>query len=178
METVYVLQIVTILVSVINIIFTLLVSIYTNRAQNVANIVAKQRLVFLQQYREKSSLLLTLCTPDVLARSSDTHFEKELLQISFELKSLFKQCYDEENLILLEIDKVVSTALEFKENTGNLSNRENLNRSIQHLFLLINTYDLAYWRFIIDQASGRRYKVDDFDKYYADAEKRFKNHIL
>ena len=57
MQIVYILQIITIIVSVVNIAMTMLVSIYTNRVQNIAKTIANQRLKFLQEYREKSSEL-------------------------------------------------------------------------------------------------------------------------
>lgn len=171
MQIVYILQIITIIVSVVNIAMTMLVSIYTNRVQNIAKTIANQRLKFLQEYREKSSELLTLCSPRLLCECHDFDTVRNIVLVSYELKNIFKGCYPEERRILEQIDNVVECALLYKDN---MELENELNHSILTLYNLINIYDLAYWRFIIDQTSGSKYKVDDFDSYYKEAEKRYK----
>lgn len=172
MEVVYILQIITIAVSIVSVVSSVIVSVKTNKTQNIAKIVANQRLIFLQQYREKSSLLLTLCSPEIISGAQDGSFERELLQTSYELKSIFKACYKQESELLRLIDTVVENAFLFKK-TNSAEDKDRLNEAIKQLFRLINIYDVAYWRFIIDQTSGKNYKIDNFDSYFYEAEKTF-----
>ena len=173
METVYILQIITIVVSVFSVISTVVVNLITNKSNNVSNIVANQRLSFLQEYRKKSSLLLALCSPSILAEKKNDYLERQIILTSYELKNIFKGCYEEERVILNKIDAVVNIAMRFRKNPENTELQAILEQANAELFQVINVYDLAYWRFIIDQSSGKKYKVDDFDKYYVDAERRY-----
>ena len=171
MNLVSALQIVTIVVSILNIIATSIIAITTVKSQNIANIVAKQRLSFLEQYRLLSSKLFTICSPIVIKENGVSI--EDIIQTSYQLKSIFKSCYEEERQINTAIDELLDATFDFIKNKNDNQQEAQLMDKINCLFELINTYDLAYWRYIIDQSVGKRYQVDDFDAYYSKAEQKF-----
>ncbi len=164
-------QLLTISVSLLTLIVTSIIAIRTSKSQNVANIIASQRIRFLEQYRQLSSELLTLCTPMVL-KNSKTDIKK-IVHIAYSLNSIFRTCYKEEHEIVISINNLVHTTFNFIDDFNNSELEEELNNNILNLTYLLEIYDLAYWRFIIDQSIGDNFKVDDFEIYYSNATQRF-----
>ncbi len=70
---------------------------------------------------------------------------------------------------------MVDTAIKFSNDTDNNQLQIELGKKLNNLENLINIYDHAYWRFIIDQSAGKKYMVDDFDKYHKNAKEQFES---
>lgn len=172
MDLLTIVQLLTLVVSLLSIIITAIIAIRTSKSQNIANTIATQRIRFMEQYRQLTSTLLTLCSPIIL--NSNQLDIREILQTAYSLKGILRTCYEEERMIVNSVNSLLNSSFEFINNPNNPKLEEAVNNDISHIIQLIETYDLAYWEFIIDQATGLHFKVDDFEVYYSNAEQRFK----
>lgn len=170
MEWLEIFQLLTIPVSLLALVVTSIITIRTSKSANIANTIAAERIKFLEEYRALTAKLLTLCSPEVIKKESADI--SEIVHTAYTLKSIFRTCYEEEKRINSSVDCLLKATFEFIDNKND-SNEQVLNNNICNLFHLIEIYDLAYWRFIIDQSIGTHYKVDDFEKYYHNAMHRF-----
>ena len=173
MEWFEILDSLSIPISILTLIITSLVALRTSSAQNVSTTIVHQRIKFLEQHREATSRLLTLCSPIVLKNENINI--KEIVQAAYTLKSLFRTCYEQEKEIESAINNLLDSTFDFIKQKGNRNAEELLNNSIAQLSNRIEIYDLAYWKYIISQSTGSRLSGEDLDFYYAESMKLFEN---
>lgn len=169
METVYILQAITIVVSVVSVGLNVMISILTNNRKQISDIVAKRRLNHLQQYRTGISKLAAICNPEAIVSNEIKAFNYTLSSEIMKLAIIFKGVYRPEQEILSEIEQLKKIALAFYSEQNNKELKNQLETQLEKLVDLINIYDLAYWRFIINQATGKNISNDFFGKFYEKA---------
>jgi hypothetical protein len=173
MEIVYILQVITISVSIISVFINAFLTLSVNKRKQISDTVAKQRLLFLQQYRNLFSQIIALCDVNSIMFCEQKNFYFELCEKIIKLKILFKRIYSQEKELLYQIDKLRDCAITFYQSNADVKNMNALKDQVDTLYQLIDIYDLAYWRFIINQASGKNVESDNFDKIYEKVKKEY-----
>lgn len=174
METVYILQIITIGVSILTIFINGWVSLSSVKKQNVANIVTAQRLENLNQYRILSSNLISLCNPLIIKNNWDNSYLETVKKEENKLKIIFKTVYQAEMELVDSLEDMVTLAYDYYFDKNNKELEQNLIEKIDKLYDKINTYDLAYWRYIINQSEGKSYDQLDFDHFWEESKSEYK----
>ncbi len=185
---VIILQIVTLAISAIALVTELFSALVINKKTLTSEIVAKQRLIFMEQIRSSVENIMCLCDIHIIEKYRETDKEVlgtgdvesvylyKLLLEANKIKLLLKKCFKQEAEINETMDELVEIAVDCYENSNNKSHEEYaglLKEKSHKFFSLINRYDLAYWDFIIAQASGSYIKSEDFDRIYQKHENKF-----
>lgn len=173
---VLILQIVTIVVSVMSIGINSFIIIFQSRKKNYLDFVTRQRQSNMLQLRETAAVVLSLAAPEsveTFRKSGDASFVPKLLKSAFDIELLLKRCYKPEAELLEEQKKLVDGAIAF------FGGAENLYAGAMAKYkYLVSVYDHADWRFLKKQVSGKAIDSDEYFRIYkktlqeaADAEK-------
>ena len=167
-----ILQIITISITALLGALNVYMALSMNKSKQIVDIVAKQRLIFLEQYRLLTAEIMATCDCNSILLQQDKEFFYTLSLKVHKFKNLFKGVYWQEKELIEETTKVHNLAIKFF-NEHSDENKHDLSKQLERFFFLINIYDLAYWRFIINQADGTHIKPDDFDAFYEKAKREY-----
>lgn len=163
METVYILQIVTISITVVTLLANILVTLFTNRQKNYNEIITTSRLEFMKSNRDNAaSFVAEAKNIAFLIKTKNKQIDLKPLynahaQICLALKSY--NAIDKE--IITVANRVVAlTEQSVAENKPN----DNIAYAIGQFERLINIYDDADWKFIKQQFNSTSKNSADFDE--------------
>lgn len=177
METVYILQIITIGITLISLVANICVTIFENRKTNYVEIITSSRLEFMKNNRTEAASFIVLCRKFALGMRSDHSYDIDKiddLYMSFEKIKLFlKPCYSIDSRIIKSGEKIVSSiedAVLKKEIDINVFLSE-----INVFEKLFSVYDAADWKFVKEQFNGKNGKSMHFDEICDEFERKFNN---
>ena len=159
---VLILQVLTIVVSVSSLVFTLLSSIRENNKKNYIKVVTEQRLKNKSIVRENTKNLLAYSNPHTIQLlTADTMLK--CAESAAAIETVLKALYSEDNEVLISVNNLVS---EIAKQVSDGNNEQALIAARERLTREFSIYDLADWRFIKQQANGRKSDSDEFDEIY------------
>ena len=167
--TVLILQIVTIVVSVCTLAFNLLSTSRENSKKNYIKVVTEQRLKNKSIIRDNIKNLLAYSNAHTLDSLTDETVKK-CAESAAAIETVLKDVYPEDNEVLKAVNNLVS---EIAKQLATGNNAQAVACARQKVLREFSVYDLADWRFIKQQSTGRKTDTDDFDKIYKDTLKKF-----
>ena len=160
--TVLILQIVTILVSISSLIFNLLSNARENNKKNYIQVVTEQRLKNKSIVRENIKNMLAYSNPHTL-NFVNSETVKKIAESSAAIETVLKGLYPEDNMVLTSANNLVS---EIAKQVSDGNNEQGVITAREKLLYEFSVYDLADWRFIKQQSSGKKSDSAEFDKIY------------
>ena len=167
--TVLILQIVTILVSISSLTFNLLSTVRENSKKNYIKVVTEERLKNKAIVRDNVKTLLALSNASTMADITATTLEK-CAESAAAIETVLKSNYDEDNNVLTAVNTLVATMANC---IGDKSSNEELASARENLLREFSIYDLADWRFIKQQSTGKKSDSDDFNAIYAEIRENY-----
>lgn len=162
METVYILQVVTICITALTLVINVLITLKTSRQNNYNKIITESRLEFMRQNRINATQFIAEANNIVFSlKQKNNKIDLKPLYCSFaHLRVALKSYNDIEseilgtgNNILLSVEKSIN---------DNVIDGD-LITQIEAFTHLINIYDDADWKFIKLQFNSSNKKSEDFD---------------
>ena len=86
------------------------------------------RCCYFKQYRKHSSELSKLCHACIIKEK--TIEIKSIIEKSYLIKSIFKDCYEEEHEIIVALNELVDTAINFSNDTDNHQSQIELGKDL------------------------------------------------
>ena len=162
MEIVYILQVVTICITVVTLAVNVFVTLITSRQSNYNKIITKSRLEFLKRNRDNAAQFAAEAKNIALKlKCADKTVDMKTLYFSYEQICIALKPYNAIDNKILDAGKTVLSLVEQSILDGEL-NSELIN-SINEFVKLINIYDDADWKFIKQQFNSTNKKSEDFD---------------
>lgn len=172
METVYILQIVTISITVLTLIVNVLVTALTNRQKNYNEIITNSRIEFMKSNRNNAAKFTAEAKNIVyLLKSGKSEINLKTLYVYFEYLSISLKVYNAIDNEIIDSGKRVIDLVEQSVLCGSLQN--DLLDAIDKFSRLINIYDDADWKFIKQQFNSTNKNSDDFDKICNDIKSKY-----
>lgn len=165
MDIIIILQIITIVVSIIALLINSYITVETNKANQISEVVAKQRITFLEKIRSSYAKINTICNPIILKNSNKNKIVKEIIFEISSLSILFRKNFDIDKRLVDKLDAIQEASFQYIE-VQNDVNSATLLELLKEFSGMVTLYDLAYWQYIINQANGRNYDGESFDDIY------------
>ena len=169
--SVLILQIVTILVSISSLVFNLVSAIRENNKKNYIKVVTEQRLKNKIIVRENVKDLLAYTNTHTLGLLTDETLKK-CAESEASIETVLKNLYPEDNAVINSVHNLI---LEIAKQITDGNNEQALGIAREKLLMEFSIYDLADWRFIKQQANGKKTDSEDFDKIYRKVSEQYNN---
>lgn len=175
MDTIIILQIVTIVISVISIFINYSLTVRENSKNNFLNYTTNHRLSTLLTVREKVATIINLTTPITIIKIKEENekgYIKELLQNLCEFEMILKKIYTEEEELLSMANQLCHLAIKFYDEDDKLliNQIELISNKFKYLFSI---YDTADWEFIKAQTRGKFFDNEEFLDFYNTYKNKF-----
>ncbi len=163
MDTVYLLQVITISITVLTLVINALITWFSNRQKNYNGIITNSRLDFMKRNRENSSIFIAEVRNVVfMLKCGKNEIDIKNIYYYFEQLSVSLKTY---NKIDKKIDDTGKLIIEMIEKSiQSKEAKDGLIDVIDDFSRLINIYDDADWKFIKQQFNSTSKKSEDFDK--------------
>jgi predicted GNAT family N-acyltransferase len=168
---VLVLQIITVVFSVISVIVNVLISNSQLYKQNFIKVETEQWKELYKKNLLALSKVYALTSPDI-ANDEVQASIKEALYYSAELKFTLKEIYYEEAELISVMEDIIKLSIQNLKSSSKKTCRE-LKMAREKFYFLGTIYDKANLEFILSQAKGRRFNSLDFIKIYNRVRRRF-----
>ena len=175
MDTLVLLQLVTITFTIVSLVVGYLLKLHEIHNDNKTTMFTDKLITSLHVLRENIAVILTASNPSTI-RESDKAKAKELFIIKIPLgevnnaistiKSIFFPFYPQENSLLASLDKLKHDLEKFTDNVDSIELEDKLKRQIREVYLEYALYDRAMWSAIIKQTTQSAYNFYTFDEYY------------
>lgn len=163
MDTVYILQIVTICLTALSLLVNVVVTLRTSKQENYNNIITTSRLNFMNQNRNNATQFVAEAKSIVLMlKCKKNDIDLKPLYYSFSQISIALKSYNSIDKEILDAGNNVVSLVEQSISKGSLD--EALLTKINEFSRLINIYDDADWKFIKQQYNSSNKKSEEFDK--------------
>ncbi len=173
MDTALLVCLITSSLSILTFVVTFIFNLSSNKSNNTKDIIVKQRVKTLDNYRCSCKDFLALIKPEVIDDFKKNKEKKmiytlELSKAKSSLDLILKPFFETEEKINNLTDKIVKLCFLYYSNPNEKSKLE-IEELSNELLVLFSLYDWAYWRFIQEQKDGIL-KDDNgsFDKNYND----------
>lgn len=155
MNTVIVLQIITIIISFLTLVSNTAITINENRKTHYVEFTTSSRIQVLNKTRELIAKLAAMTDPMVINNvSSNSEYYLQLCKIKYDLNILLKDINEEERVLKTLINTTVETADKYLK-SHSLENEQELHQCINTIMSLYAIYDSTDWRFIKEQSIGK-----------------------
>jgi len=162
METVYILQIITICITALSLFINVFITLKTSKQENYNNIITKSRLEFMNQDRKNAAQFVAEAKNIVaMMKCGKNVTDLKPLYYSFAQISIALKPYNSIDKQILDSGKQVLSLAE--QSVINASLDDKLSIQIDEFVHLINVYDDADWKFIKQQFNSSNKKSEDFD---------------
>ncbi len=175
METLVLLQLVTIAFTIISLVVGYLLKLHEIHNDNKSMMFTDKLINGLHTLRENVAIILASANPSTIKESNDSK-KKELYLIKIPLgeintaissiKSIFFPFYPQENSLLASLERLKNDLELFVDNPNNIEVEGKLKRQIREVYLEYALYDRAMWSAIIKQTTQSEYNFYTFDEYY------------
>ena len=169
--TVLILQIVTILVSISSLTFSLLSTVRENNKKNYIKVVTEERIKNKSIVRENIKNLLAISNVHTI-----DYFSVETVKKSAEsaaaIETVLKNVYTEDNNVLMAVNNLVD---EIAKQVDKGNNTQAVIAAREKVLREFSIYDLADWRFIKQQSTGKKVDSDDFNEIYKETLEQYDN---
>lgn len=172
MDTVYILQVITICITALTVVINVLVTSITNRQKNYNEIITESRLEFMQNNRNNAANFTAEAKNIILKLNcGKNEIDVKDLYTAFERICLALKPYN-------AIDKEITDAGRHVVNLierSVIKNRPDgeLTAAVNEFEKLFNIYDDADWKFIKQQFNTTKKKSEDFDKICNDIKAKY-----
>lgn len=160
-----VLQGITIFVTVITLIANLISTKKENAKARMVEITIKHRLEEMKELKTFSAQYLTYLNPIIISTISEKEYSLKLLTLHNQIKNLLKIKYEQDKVLLQEMEIAKQIALQYNK-TKNNQIKVSLNNCIKNLYSLFSLYTYANWVCIKEQSYGKELKSIDYRKVY------------
>lgn len=175
MDTILLLQVITVAITLLSLVVTVVTNHVLNNKNNIISTITMQRIKNLDQIHGGMHDLLALLRPAVIDDYRDSYkkadspsppFYREKLAYSInQLKSVMPPFYPQEKEVIALMEDAIELAYAYYEQpTEALASGINAMR--KELYKKISIYNWALYEFIQNQATGKRYSAEAYDKYY------------
>ncbi len=172
MDTVYVLQIITICITALSLFINVFVTLRTSKQENYNNIITTSRLNFMNQNRNNAAQFIAEAkNVAMMLKCKKKDIDLKPLYYSFSQISIALKSYNFIDKEILDAGNNVLGLAEKSIFNGSLD--ETLLTKINEFSHLINIYDDADWKFIKQQYNSSNKKSEEFDKICDDITKRY-----
>lgn len=172
METVYILQIVTISITALTLVINVLITILTNKQKNYNEIITSSRIKFMMNNRENSAKFIAEARNIVLLlKRGKSEIDVKMLYAYYEQLCISLKVYNDIDSKIVGSGKRVIDLIEQSIIIGSLQNE--LPDTIDNFSHLINIYDDADWKFIKQQFNSTKKKSADFDKICTELKSKY-----
>ena len=163
MDTVYILQVVTICITALTLGINVLVTLITNKQKNYNEIITQNRIEFMLRNRDNAAKF-TAEARDIMLKlkRKDNSVEVKNLYLAFEQICLVLKPYNSIDKEIINAGNNIIALIEHSLLDGCLNN--SLPEAINEFAKLFNIYDDADWKFIKQQFNSTNKSSDDFDK--------------
>lgn len=163
MDTVYILQVVTICLTALSLLVNVVVTLRTSKQENYNNIITTSRLNFMNQNRNNAAQFVSEAKSIALMlKCKKKDIDLKPLYYAFTQISIALKSYNSIDKDILDAGNNVVTLIEQSISNGSLD--ETLSAQIEEFSRLINIYDDADWKFIKQQYNSSNKKSEEFDK--------------
>lgn len=163
METVYILQIVTISITALTLVINVLVTTLSNRQKNYNEIITNSRIEFMKSNRENSARFTAEARNIVLLlKRGKSEIDLKSLYAYFEQLCISLKTYNDIDKAIIDSGRRVIDLIERSIVGGSLQSE--LPDAIDKFSHLFNIYDDADWQFIKQQFNSTTKQSKDFDK--------------
>lgn len=167
MDTIYILQIITIVITVITLIINVFVTLKTSKQENYNSIITKSRLDFMNQDRISSAQFIAEAKNIALMiKNGNNSMDLKPLYYAFTQISIALKPYNTMEKKILDSGNGIIDLIEQSITNSKLD--QTLSTRIDEFVRLINIYDDADWKFIKQQFNSTKKKSEDFDKICED----------
>lgn len=174
MDTVYILQIITICLTALTLVINVLVTLITNRQKNYNEIITSSRLEFMVRNRENASKFIAEAKNiGLMLKCGKSQIDVKPLYTYFEQLGISLKTYNDIDEKIICVGKRVIGLVEQSVLSGNPQNE--LSDAIDEFSRLVNIYDDADWKFIKQQFNSTTKKSEDFDKICDDIQSKYKD---
>lgn len=187
MELLTILQIITISTSVLSLLTSYIFRTIEKKKDAMTSLYSDQLIKSLHSLRADISEILTLANPDTIEELIENNkkelksvpfFERDLITHIENIKSILFPYYPQEAELFQKLDKVHKLALAYKNNTSDLTLKQNLINANQKLYISFSLYDRGMWEAIIKQTTEHKYDGYVFDQTYENISNEVNIHIL
>lgn len=174
MDTVFILQVVTISITVLTLVVNVLVTTLANKQKNYNEIITNSRLDFMKSNRDNAAKFTAEARNIVLMfQSGNYNIDVKPLYTYFEQLSIALKTYNSiDNEIITAGNRVVGL---IEQSVINKKSNDELPKAIKEFSDLINIYDDADWRFIKKQFNSTTKKSEDFDEICNEVKKKYRD---
>jgi len=163
METVYILQIVTICITTLTLIINVLVTLITNKQKNYNEIITNNRIAFMLRNRDNATKFLAEAKDLIFKlKSGSNSIDLKPIYLSHEQICLALKPYNNIDKNIITVSNMVIELAEQSVLSRCLN--DSLSDAVNEFAKLINIYDDADWKFIKEQFNSTNKKSADFDK--------------
>jgi len=163
METVYILQIITICLTAFSLFINVLITLKTNKQENYNNIITKSRLDFMNQDRINAA--------QFIAEAKNIATLVNCKKAAIDLKPLFYS-FAQINIALKPYNEMERKILDVGQSIVDSAEKSVIDKHLDETYLarideftqLINIYDDADWKFIKQQFNSSNKNSEDFDR--------------
>ena len=174
MDTVYILQVVTICVTALTLVINVLVTLLTNKQKNYNEIITNSRLEFMVSNRNNATKFIAEAKSIALMlKSGSTVIDVKPLYTYFEQIRIALKTYNAIDKEIVCAGNLIVSLVE--QSVLNGQPEEGLTESIEEFSKLFNIYDDADWKFIKQQFNSTNRKSEDFDKICSEIKSRYQN---
>lgn len=167
--TVLILQVVTIVVSIVSLTLNLLSTARENSKKNYIQVVTEQRLKNKSIIRENIKNLLAYSNAHTL-NSLTNETVKKCAESAAGIETVLKDTYPEDKRVLAAVNNLVCEMTKQVESGENEHAIANAREEVLREFSI---YDLADWKFIKQQANGKKTDSEEFDKIYKNTREQY-----
>lgn len=174
METLVILQIVTIALSLISLFTSYIIKYVETKKDNKSEVFSEKLVNNLHILRESVSTILTICNPATL-REAKVSAKKGLYVIKYptaemaacigKVKSIFFPFYPQENNFIVSLETLYYVMVKYNDDPTE-ENEEILKRQVRHVYLEYAVYDKAMWDAVLRQMTKSDFSAFSFDEYY------------
>ena len=167
--TVIILQVLTVCISLSSLVLGIWNSIRENKKNRYIEIVTKQRLDNKSKVSASAKILLQYANAETKEYIDNEYIKQCALALS-EIKAILKTCYPEDRAVLQSGEKLLCAYVSYLRGETDFATIAKAGELFHQKY---SVYDLADWRFIKNQAEGKKFDSADFDVLYKDTEKEF-----
>ncbi len=172
MDTVYILQVVTICITALTLGINVLVTLITNKQKNYNEIITLNRIEFMLRNRDNAAKFIAEAKDITLKlKRKDSSFDVKNLYVAFEQLCLVLKPYNSIDKEIITAGNNVIASIEQSLTGGRLD--DSLPEAINEFAKLFNIYDDADWKFIKQQFNSTSKNSDDFDKICNEIKSRY-----
>ncbi len=182
MNTLIILQIVTIVLSLVTLLSSYLIKIVETKKDNRSEVFSSKLVNNLHVLRESMNKILTICNPATL-KEAKVAAKKGLYVIKYPtaemagcigtIKSIFFPFYPQENNFIVSLETLYYVMVKYNKKPTK-ENEEILKRQVRHTYLEFAIYDRSMWEAVISQMTKSNFSSFTFDQYYEELSKTMK----